>query len=230
MAKETRSIPKTVAGRKTLQLRMDRDTETPQAIEGYGAVFYDANVDGTEFVLWDDKWGRAVERIMPGAFDEALVGHDVRSFFNHDANIILGRRVPGRMGNTLDLGVDEFGLRYSVGYDAESNAHQDVARSISRGDVDGSSFMFYPTRETWIIEESDDDLYIETREILEVELFEVGPVVWPAYEATTSGTRSIAPAAAKELRAQRRTVRDGSNRDQFRAAIRKHELRKRMGV
>ena len=43
----------------------------PAVIAGYGAVFYDGT-PATEYVLWDDRWGRAVERILPGAFDGAL--------------------------------------------------------------------------------------------------------------------------------------------------------------
>ena len=67
--------------------RADDGDDKPPVITGYGAVFYDPNDPGTEFRIWDDM----VERIMPGAFDRAIREDDVRSFFNHDENIILGR-------------------------------------------------------------------------------------------------------------------------------------------
>ncbi len=144
-------------------------------IVGYGAVFYREGDADTEYPLW----GNVVERIMPGAFDRAIREDDVRSFFNHDANLVLGRN----RSQTLRLSVDAVGLRYEVD-PPDTQAARDLVVSLERGDVDGSSFMFVPEEVVW--RETDE---LEVREIVSVQLWEVGPVVFPAYEGTTSGVR-----------------------------------------
>lgn len=48
------------------------------------------------------------------------------------------------------------------------------------------SFRFRVTREEW--DETGD---IPVRTIRELDLFELGPVVFPAYEATSVGVRSL---------------------------------------
>ncbi len=171
---QTRSAP---------QLR-DVGAEQPKSIHGYGAVFYRADDPGTEYWLWYDM----VERIMPGAFDSAIQKNaDVRSLFNHDSNLLLGRT----SSNTLALSVDATGLRYDV---TPPNARADVLEAVQRKDVDGASFMFFPLESVWR-EERREDITIWIREITDVELLEVGPVVWPAYESTTADVRSDAGGA-----------------------------------
>ena len=174
-----KTFPGFVRGRLTTETR-DGDT-VPSIVAGYGAVFYNADDPGTEYWLWDD----VAERIMPGAFDRALAeSDDVRSFFNHDANLILGRASAG----TLDLSVDGTGLRYVV-EPPDTAAARHVLESVARGDTSGSSFMFVPTVTAWREEERGEDI-VFIREIESVRLFEVGPVVFPAYESATSEARS----------------------------------------
>jgi len=162
------------------RVRMETRDDGRLAIVGYGAVFFREGDAGTEYDVWGD--GSLVERVMPGAFDRAVREDDVRSFFNHDPNLILGRRRPGAEGNTLELSIDDRGLLYRV---YPPPTRQDVAEAVARGDVDGSSFMFVPRRVTWIEEE---DRWI--RQIEDVELWEVGPVAFPAYESTTAQLRT----------------------------------------
>jgi len=164
--KRSTSIPPTVE---------ERD-DGPPRITGLGAVFYDKSDPGTEYKLFDDF----VERIMPGAFDRAVEEDDIRSMFNHDPNILLGRKLSG----TLEVAIEDRGLRYTA---TPSNARQSVVEDVRRGDVSGSSFMFQVTEVTW---REVDDLLI--REIEGVELFEVGPVVFPAYTGTTAEVKSLA--------------------------------------
>ena len=150
--------------------------EGPPKISGYASVFYRSGDPSTEFRLWDG----AVERIMPTAFDN-VENHDVRALFNHDPNMVLGRKKSG----TLSLSVDDHGLRYEVEPNG-SRTYRDVAEMVSRGDVDGSSFQFVIKRETWIDEEDGR----EVREIHEVELLDVGPVTFPAYSGSSSQAAS----------------------------------------
>ena len=150
----------------------------PPRITGYSAVFYNSKDPGTEYPLWTG----AVERVMPGAFDRSLKEKDdVRALFNHVPSQILGRSTAG----TLDLSVDKRGYRY--GLDApDTQVARDLVASIERGDVDGSSFGFKVRSVRW---DFTDDL--EIRNLLDVEVFDVGPVTFPAYEATEVDVRGL---------------------------------------
>lgn len=151
-----------------------RAENQPARISGLGAVFFNASdVEGTEYWLWDD----VRERIAPGAFNDQLSG-DVRSFFNHDDSMVLGRTTSG----TLRLSVTAQGLAYDV---TPPNAAAWLIENIERGDVNGASFMFNVLRASWT-EEVINSRTIYTRIIEALELLEVGPVTWPAYTGTTA--------------------------------------------
>jgi HK97 family phage prohead protease len=179
----------------THQPEVRSQADKPTRIAGYGAVFYDPSTEGTEYLLWEDT----IERIMPGAFDRAIKeDHDVRSLFNHDPNFVLGRN----RAKTLSLTVDKVGLFYEV-TPPETAAGVAAIQAVARRDVSGSSFMFEPLAVAWreIREPGKPTLYV--REITDLVLWEVGPVVFPAYVATTSEARNsearagVAPAFAE---------------------------------
>jgi HK97 family phage prohead protease len=178
--KRRRDVSGSLAG---LQVRAEGDT--PKTLSGYGAVFYRASEPGSEYWLWSDL----VERLMPGCFDRALKEDDVRSFFNHEPDSILARRAFAA-NDTLKLGVDDIGLRYEIAYDATDEDLVGVFGKVRSGKVTGSSFMFVPTKETYRSEtDPETKARVDIIEITEVRLFEVGPVVFPAYDATTSEVR-----------------------------------------
>ncbi len=151
------------------------------AIRGVAAVYYDANDPGTEYRLWADL----VERIRPGAFDRAVREDDVRGLFNHNENQILGRTKAG----TMRIGTDAGGLWYEID-PPDTQAGRDVVESLRRGDVDGSSFMFVPSKITWEEQRKADGTILTVRWIDEVMLYDCGPVTFPAYEATEAGLRA----------------------------------------
>lgn len=204
------------AERRTLapgaaRLRVQRADGEAVHIVGYGAVFYRAGEPGTEYQLWSD----AVERISPGAFDRALAEDDVRSLFNHDENIVLGRNTAG----TLSLSVDAVGLLYDVTAPDTQLVRDQVLAPIERGDVNGSSFMFVPRRSVWIEEVNDAGETLYIRDITDVELWEVGPVVFPAYAGTTTGVRGqVSPrsleceTARESFDAWRRTLAESAEK------------------
>lgn len=169
---ERRGIPAALA---KIESR-EREGAAPR-LEGYAAVFYDGADPGTEYWLWDD----VVERIMPGAFARAAREDDVRALFNHDVNQLLGRRGAG----TLTLAEDARGLRYAVVL-ADTQAARDVATHVRRGDVVGSSVAMRPLRVSWIEQSGAGGQTVWVRNIEEVELFDVGPVTYPAYTSTTA--------------------------------------------
>lgn len=184
--KRSRALPEKFRGIKAVELRAEGDT--PKTITGYGAVFYNSAEPGTEYQLWSNYY----ERIMPGAFDRAIREDDVRSMFNHDANQLLGRRAFAET-DTLKLSVDATGLRYEVQVDPNDPTHQNLLPKLRSGKVDGASFMFEVLSETWRKEKrgtGDQEREVNILEINEVRLWEVGPVVFPAYESATSEARS----------------------------------------
>lgn len=153
-----------------------REHDGVKTISGYAAVFYRADDPGTEFELFDGF----IERIAPGAFSDAMGRDDVRALFNHEPNLILGRNKAG----TLRLSEDEVGLRYDIDL-PDTQTGRDVAESISRGDVTGSSFAFSITDQ-----ERRTENGVDVREIRGVNLYDVGPVTYPAYESTSVSSRS----------------------------------------
>jgi HK97 family phage prohead protease len=160
----------------------------PPYITGYAAPFFRAGDPGTEYQLYDDL----VERIMPSAFDRALKEDDIRALFNHNLDFVLGRMLAG----TLELISDNFGLRYRIA-PPDTQIARDVIKSIERGDVSGSSFSFliHPNGANYF----KDGTGRYVRELHSVQLFDVGPVTFPAYKASTSSIRAAAdPADARK--------------------------------
>lgn len=140
--------------------------------------------------------GMFEEEIAPGAFDDALESSDVRGLFNHDPNFPLGRTSAG----TMELRSADDGLHYEI--PDLPKARADVLEAIERGDVTGNSFSFTVAEETWVEPEGrDDEGDLPLRIVQRVgELFDVGPVTFPAYEETQVSAR--AESRAKEITTQ----------------------------
>ena len=173
-------------------------------IVGYAAVYYDANDPGTEYRLYSDM----VERIKPGAFDRAVREDDVRGLFNHEECNVLGRTASG----TMRLMTDARGLMYEID-PPDTQTGRDTVTSLQRGDVTGSSFMFLPLRTTWSEERTTDGKVTYIRTLEEVQLFDCGPVTFPAYDSTEAGTRSTSELedVRAELEAWKRSKGDSTS-------------------
>ncbi len=158
-----------------------------------------AGADGTitlegYAVVWNRysaKLGGYVEQIDPGAFDDSLANDDQIASYNHDYASILGRRSAAN----LVLTKDGTGLRYTITGAGTDPDVQRVAEKVRAGSVVGSSFTFRstPDGESWSYTTEGFPLVTVAR----AALFEVAPVVWPAYMATTEdglavGLRSLA--------------------------------------
>lgn len=162
--------------RRAITSPVEARTEADQPrLSGYAAVYGST----TEIA------GLFREQIAEGAFREALVSDDVRALFNHDTNFVLGRTSSG----TLRLSSDDHGLRYDVDVPATTWA-SDLMVSVKRGDVSQSSFAFEVTDEAWEYPKGD----MPTRTIKAVRLYDVSPVTFPAYAATSVSARSLAAA------------------------------------
>jgi len=146
-------------------------------IEGYAAVFYDGTPQ-TEYRLAEG----VVERIYPTAFDEPALAEDIVGLFNHADDNLLGRT----SSKTLRVSVDRRGLRYEIDPGATTIA-SDVREHIRRGDVNGSSFAFSVPQggDSWT-----RDGETRVRELRALQVWDVGPVVNPAYSGTSTAARS----------------------------------------
>ncbi|WP_406200258.1 HK97 family phage prohead protease [Kitasatospora sp. NBC_01560] len=130
------------------------------------------------------------ERISSTAWNPATDRSDVLATFNHNVDHVLGRRSSG----TLRLTTDPSGVRYEIDI-PNTQAGQDVAELIRRGDVIGSSFTFRvnPGGQE---RASDDDpeTGLPVRVITSMTVYELGPVTSPAYPTTTTSARSLGAA------------------------------------
>lgn len=152
-----------------LELRVDGSADKPK-ITGYAAVFDELSED----------LGGWFERIRPGAFTKTLKEADVRALFNHNPNYVLGRN----KANTLKLSEDNRGLAIEIDPPIEAQWAKDLIVSLKRGDVDQMSFAFQTVRDEW---KSAGDKII--RDVIEVKLFDVSPVTFPAYPQTSAQVR-----------------------------------------
>jgi len=126
--------------------------------------------------------GGFTERIAPGAFAKTLLDADVRALWNHDANIVLGRNKSG----TLRMVEDSIGLYYECDTPDTQMVRDMVVSPIMRGDVTQCSFGFYTIADKW---DNIDGQIVRT--LLEVELLDVSPVTYPAYNSTDVAMRSM---------------------------------------
>ena len=146
-----------------IESRLD-SKEGKDVVIGHAAVFNSLSED----------LGGFRERIEPGAFDDVL-DNDVRAYFNHDPNFLLGRVSAG----TLRLGVDEKGLRYELDI-PDTTAGRDLKENMRLGNITQSSFAFTLGRDgdSWERNEEGNDIRI----IHKVNrLYDVSPVSLPAY-------------------------------------------------
>jgi len=154
-----------------LPLTMETREAGKAYIGGYAAKY---NVRSTML-------GTFREQILPGAFTRALneQSHPVVALWNHDPNFVLGSTRSG----TLTVNTDDEGMRYSVEV-PDTQLGRDLSTLIARGDVWGSSFAFVIGEESWDKDEDGTAL----RSVVSVKgIYDVSPVLTPAYEQATTG-------------------------------------------
>ena len=143
-------------------------------LDGYGAVF---NAETTI-----DSWeGAFIERIAPGAFKRSLGQRTPVLQFDHGQHPLIGS-LP--IGVIRSIREDEHGLKVRARL-SDNWLVQPVRDAIRDGAITGMSFRFRVIDDAWSRRGQD-----KVRTIKQVELYEVGPVVFPAYEQTTVGVRS----------------------------------------
>lgn len=171
--KELRTI-----GLEDIELRVTDDKQP--RLTGYAARYNS---------FTDLGWFR--ERIKAGAFDDALKTSDVRCLKNHDPNLILGRT----KNETLRLESNTLGLKFDNDI-PDTTTGKDTLAEVKRGDISGCSFAFTVAEDDW--KYFDDDRPSERTIVKIGQLFDVGPVTYPAYPDTTVAARSLERVKAEE--------------------------------
>jgi HK97 family phage prohead protease len=170
-----------------------------RTVEGYASVFNSMSED----------LGGFREIILPGAFSEVL-DNDVRALYNHDSNYLLARTTSG----TLELKEDDKGLYYRFEMPNTSYGN-DMLELFRRGDLSQSSFGFTVDKDSWRMEEGQHVRYIERVG----SLFDVSPVVFPAYASASSGLRSAEPNGESAAEVARETPTEELNYNLHNALI-----------
>lgn len=144
-------------------------------LEGYAAVF-DAP---TEINSWE---GNFEERIAPGAFAKTLKERTPVIQWDHGHDAATGS-VP--IAAIDKIREDDHGLFVSARM-FDNPRVEPIRQAIAGGAIDGMSFRFRVIKERW-----DESRDVPLRTISELDLFELGPVVFPAYASTSVGVRSL---------------------------------------
>lgn len=133
--------------------------------------------------------GHFLEKIRRGSFRKTIEesGKRVRVLFDH------GRSTLGNMvlGKIRELREDATGLFYTV--DLFDGVPDLLVNGLRNGEY-GSSFRFKVVQEDFTLRperSTYNPAGIPERVLTEVQLFELGPVAFPAYSTATAGLRSL---------------------------------------
>lgn len=169
------------AAAHTFELRKAGDG-SGLGMEGYASI--------TEAPYTVTDWlGDYTEVIRSGAFAKTLQA-DVRLLLNHDG-LPLARTKSGTLTLTEvgdpkkdPQGRGQTGLWTDVPDLGQTSIANDLRVAMERGDIDEMSFAFQVIRQEW----SPD---FTQRDILEVKLFDVSVVTYPANPATSAALRAF---------------------------------------
>ena len=152
-----------------------------RTIEGYAIVF------GVESRILADYWDNYREIIEPGAITEdRLKEMDIKMTMYHNREKILARSVNGE--GTLKLSVDEVGVHYE--FEAPNTVDGDTALElVKRGDLSGSSFMFWTEEKSGVSYEKRSDGIMLRRVKTIGMIYDMTIAADPAYEETTVAAR-----------------------------------------
>lgn len=144
-------------------------------VEGYALVWNSESVD----------LGGFTEIIDRNALDGVIEKSDVLCLLNHNTDKgVLARSSFGT--GSLKLEIDDKGLRYS--FTAPNTALGDeLLEGLRRNDITSSSFGFTVSKDSF--EKRSDGSILRTVQKIE-QLYDVSPVYYPAYQATSVDVRS----------------------------------------
>lgn len=154
------------------------NTEEEKYIDGHPAVYgQKTNIGGYFYEI--------IER---GAFDDCDFD-DVLFSVNHSwrDKIPIARSRRNNKNSTMQILLDDKGLYFKAFPDLENNVEaKSLYSAVTRGDINGMSFIFYVKEERW--EDLDKDM--PTRYLKKIKkVREVSAVNYPAYAGTDINAR-----------------------------------------
>lgn len=178
------------------EMRAGADEGDGLTLDGYGAVFGSP----TRIDSWEGVFDEEISR---GAFRKSLKERTPVLQFDHGRHPMVGS-IP--LGSFETLSEDEQGL-HVVARLHDNWLVQPVRDAIKSEAIPGMSFRFSVVKDEWrdatgkLVKPDDvsrllwtsdasDPATILKRTLKEVRLYEVGPVVFPAYADTSVGVRS----------------------------------------
>jgi len=180
---------------RAVEFRSTSESDDGRTLEGYAAVFNTP----TRIDSWEGSFD---EEIAVGAFRKTMKKRTPVLQFDHGRDARTGS-VP--IGSVQELSEDDKGLFVRARL-FDNDVVEPIRQAIEGGAIDGMSFRFQVARDEWRdkdgvkVKDSELEQLLWQpgdrgplkRTILEVDpLFELGPVVFPAYDATSVGVRSM---------------------------------------
>lgn len=181
MNKEKQEIRSGIGGKYRPVIREAAEGESNgRTIEGYAIVF------GVESRILADYWDNYREIIEPGAItEERLREMDIKMTMYHNREKILARSNNGE--GTLRLTVDDVGVHYE--FEAPNTVDGDTALElVKRGDLSGSSFMFWTDERNVSYEKRSDGIMLRRVKTIGM-IYDMTIAADPAYEQTTVEAR-----------------------------------------
>jgi HK97 family phage prohead protease len=176
-----------------------------RTLEGYASVFDQP----TRIHSWEGEFDEVIRK---GSFAKTIKERTPVLQFDHGRDARTGS-VP--IGSVEVLEEDKNGLFVRASL-FENDVVEPIRQAIEGGAIDGMSFRFRVLQEDWTDKDgnpvpaselsrllySPGDRGPLLRSVTEVQLYELGPVVFPAYEGTSVGVRSILAALDSQEREQ----------------------------
>jgi HK97 family phage prohead protease len=174
-----------------------RALAVPEAAQFRASTSTDGNTLYGHFAVFDTFTeidsvyeGRFLERIAPGAFSSTFAdrGDKIRVLYDHGKDPSIGNKP---LGVPVAFGEDDRGAFYEVEL-FDTDYVNELRPALEAGQL-GASFRFSITDEKWHNPASPTDHNPEMlpeRTIHSAQLWEFGPVTFPAYDAASAGLRS----------------------------------------
>ena len=167
------------------ELRAEAGDEDMPTLRGHFAVFNEWTEINSLFE------GNFMERFAPGAFDKTIAEQRdaIRVLFQHGHDPVIGDKP---LGAIEALSTDSKGVAYEVPL-LDTSYNRELLPGL-KADLYGASFRFRVMREEIADAPETSDFNpqgIPERTVKEAQVFEFGPVTFPAYDSATAGVRSM---------------------------------------
>lgn len=176
--------PRNILRSAPFELRSSAEESDGFTLEGYAAVFGSE----TRIDSWEGLFDEVIER---GAFKKSISERMPVMQFDHGKDAATGS-VP--IGSIEEIREDDHGL-YVRGRLHDNERVKPIRQAIASRAIDGMSFRFRVHDDIW-----DHSKKVPLRTLRQVEVPELGPVVFAAYTATSVGVRSMLAGLDEEER------------------------------